>query len=146
MDVNDILGGTKLPPGLKFETVGTKYIVNITEDPKSVPVREFIKGKPADQLYFQGQKKVRQSDLNLQLPYEPIPAILVVGKLKDGTEVSIRFESEKLRALRKAVREGGQLVKGGMVAIEFTAEDDSGGGPFAKKLYEVQLKAPKSSD
>ena len=36
--------------------------------PKSVPVREFINGKPAERLYFQSQKKVRESELNLNLP------------------------------------------------------------------------------
>ncbi len=144
MDVNDILGGAKIPPQVKFNNVGDKHVVSVTEF-KPVPVREFVKGKPGDQLYFQGQKKVRQSDLNLQLPYEPIPCILVIGMLKDGTEVSIRFEGEKLRALRKAVREGGTLSVGGKVALEFTEEDDSGGAPYPKKLYKAQLQAPKNA-
>ena len=35
-DVDDILGGSATPPGVKFETVGTKHIVLITQPPKSV--------------------------------------------------------------------------------------------------------------
>lgn len=139
-DVDDILGGTKVPPGLKFETKGTKHVLLITEDPKSVAVREFVKGKPGERLYFQSQKKVRESELNLNLPYDPIPCILVVGQLKGGTEASIRLEGEKLKAARKAVRDGGKLVKGSMLAMEFYDEDDTGGGPFAKKLYQAQIK------
>ncbi len=143
MDVNDILGGKKTPPQVKFEKVGDKYVIAI-DSIASVPVKEFIQGKPGDQLYFQNRKKVRQSELNLQLPYDPIPCILVIGRLQDGSEVSVRLEGERLKATRKAVREGGQLVEGGKIAIEFSEEDSSGGAPFAKKLFTVQLKAPKN--
>lgn len=139
-DVDDILGGTKTPPGLKFETVGTKHILLITQAPKSVPVREFVAGKPGERLYFQSQKKVRESELNLNLPYDPIPAILVIGQTKDGAEASLRLEGEKLKAARKAVREGGKLVEGNMIAIEYTEDDPNSKGPFPKKLYAVQIK------
>lgn len=139
-DVDDILGGSKTPPGLKFETVGTKHILVVTETPKSVPVREFVNGVPSERLYFQSKKKVRESELNLQLPYDPIPAILVIGQTKDGKEVSLRLEGEKLKAARKAVREGGNLVTGAMVAIEYTGDDPNSKGPFPKKLYAVQIK------
>lgn len=139
-DVDDILGGSKTPPGLKFETVGTKHIIVVTEPPKSVPVREFVAGKPGERLYFQSQKKVRESDLNLNLPYDPIPAILVIGQLKDGTTVSLRLEGEKLKAARKAVREGGKLIESAMVAIEYHADDPDSKGPYPKKLYTVQIK------
>ena len=139
-DVDDILGGTKTPPGLKFETVGTKYILLITEPPKSVPVREFVNGKPGERLYFQSQKKVRESELNLNLPYDPIPAILVVGETKDGEARSLRLEGEKLKAARKAVREGGKLVEGNMIAMEYSADDPDSKGPFPKKLYTAQIK------
>lgn len=142
MDVNDILGGKKIPSQVKFETKGTKHIIAIDEV-KSVAVREFVKGKPGEQLYFQSKKKVRESELNLALPYEPIPCILVIGKVKDGTEVSLRLEGERLKAARQAVRDGGVLAVGGKIAIEFYDEDDSGNAPFPKKLYKVQLQAPK---
>lgn len=138
-DINEELGGRKTPPGVQFKTIGDKFIIKI-ETVRKVPVREFVKGKPQDQLYFQSQKKVRESELNLQLPYEPIPAYLVVGKLKDGTDVSLRLEGERLKATKKAIREGGRLVENGFIAIEFTSEDDSGGAPFPKKFFEVQLK------
>ncbi len=139
-DVDDILGGTATPPGLKFETVGTKHIILVTEQPKSVPVREFISGVPKERLYFQSQKKVRESELNLQLPYDPIPAILLIGQTKGGDAVSLRLEGEKLKAARKAVRAGGKLVEGCMFAIEYTADDPDSKGPFPKKLYEAQIK------
>jgi hypothetical protein len=139
-DVDDILGGSKTPPGLKFATVGTKHIIQVTEDPKSVPVREFVNGVPKERLYFQSQKKVRESELNLNLPYDPIPAILLIGKTKDGDEVSLRLEGEKLKAARKAVREGGKLVKGCMFAMEYHADDPDSKGPFPKKLYTAQIK------
>lgn len=138
--VDDILGGGSTPPGLKFETINTKHVFVVTEDPKSVPVREFVGGKPAERLYFQSKKKVRESDLNLQLPYDPIPCILVVGQLKDGTAVSLRLEAEKLKATRSAIRDGGRLVVGAMFAIEYYADDPESKGPYPKKLYRVQIK------
>lgn len=141
-DINDELGGTKTPPGVKFETIGTKHVLKV-DSVRKVAVREFVKGKPGDQLYFQNQKLVKQSDLELQLPYDPVPAWLVVGTTKDGEPASLRLEGERLKATKKAIREGGRLVSGGMIAIEFHAEDDSGNAPFPKKLYNVQLKAPK---
>lgn len=139
-DVDDILGGTKTPPGLKFETVGTKHILLITEPPKSVPVREFVNGKPGERLYFQSQKKVRESELNLNLPYDPIPAILVIGQDKQGNAASLRLEGEKLKAARKAVREGGKLVEGNLIAMEYSSDDPDSKGPFPKKLYTAQIK------
>jgi len=140
-DINDI-GGSSIPKGVKFETIGTEHKILI-DTVQKVPVREFIKGKPGDQLYFQNNKLVKQSDLVLQLPFEAVPAWLIVGKLKDGTPVSLRLESERLKATKKAIREGGKLVPGGVIAIKFTEEDDSGNAPFPKKLYEVRLQAPK---
>lgn len=139
-DVDDILGGTKTPPGLKFPTPGTKHIMLVTEPPKSVPVREFVNGKPGERLYFQSQKKVRESELNLNLPYDPIPAILLIGQTKNEEAVSLRLEGEKLKAARKAVREGGKLVEGCMFAMEYTADDPESKGPFPKKLYAAQIK------
>lgn len=139
-DVDDILGGSATPPGVKFESVGTKHIILITEAPKSVPVREFVNGAPKERLYFQSQKKVRESELNLQLPYDPIPAILVIGQNKAGDPVSMRLEGEKLKAVRKAVRAGGKLIEGSMLAMEYTADDPDSKGPFPKKLYEAQIK------
>lgn len=138
-DINDELGGRKTPPGLKFETVGDEYTV-LVEQVSKVAVREFVKGKPGEQLYFQGQKLVKESDLQLQLPFEVVPAWLVIGKLKDGTEVSLRLENERLKATKKAIREGGRLEAGGMINIKFSDEEDTGTA-FKKKLFEVKLKS-----
>ncbi len=138
-DINDELGGSQIPKSVKFESVGDKHVILVTSVRK-VPVREFVKGKPGEQLYFQSQKKVKESELNLQLPYEAIPAWLIIGELKDETPVSLRLEGDRLKATKKAIREGGRLEEGGMIAIEFYEEDDSGNAPFPKKLYKVQLK------
>lgn len=144
MDLDDILGGGKSAPSAKWPTVGTKVIGQITGEPKAMPVREFVKGKPGEQLFFQGKKVVRQSDLNLNLPYDPVPQVLIPITTQDGEELSLWMEGEKLKALKKAIREDGvPLKRGGMIAVEFHAEDDSGGAPYPKKLYRVQLKAPK---
>lgn len=140
-DINDELGGSATPPGVKFEKVGDKHVI-LVESVTKVAVREFVKGKPGDQLYFQSKKLVRESDLVLQLPFEAVPAWLVIGELKDGTKVSLRLENERLKATKKAIREGGRLAPGGMIAIEFSEEEDTG-APYPKKLYTVQLKGPK---
>ena len=143
MDLDDILGGTKAAPSPKFLEVGDKVVGIITGTPKAMPVREFVKGKPGDQLYFQGKKLVRQSDLNLQLPFDPVPQIMIPIKTQDGTELTLWMEGEKLKALRTAIREDGvRLAEGGMIAVEFSSEEDTG-APFKKKFYKVQLKAPK---
>jgi hypothetical protein len=142
-DINDELSGSKTPPSVKFEKVGDKHVI-LVASVRKVPVREFVKGKPGDQLYFQGQKLVRESDLVLQLPYEAVPAWLVVGELKDGTPVSLRLEGERLKATKKAIREGGRLEENGMIAIEFSEEEDTG-APYPKKKFVVQLKGAQAS-
>lgn len=142
-DINEEYGASKVPPSVKFEKVGDEYIIHI-ETVRKVPVREFVKGKPGDQLYFQSQKLVRESDLELQLPYEPVPAWLVVGKLKDKTPVSLRLEGERLKATKAAIREGGKLLPNGFIAIKFSEEEDTG-APYPKKKFVVQLKAPKGA-
>jgi hypothetical protein len=141
-DINDELSGSIVPKGVNFSTPGTKHVILIKSVAK-VAVREFVDGRPAEQLYFQNQKKVRQSELNLQLPYEPIPCWLVIGTLKDGKEVSLRLEGGKLKAAKAAIREGGRLVVNGMIAIEYSGDDPESKGNFPKKVYVVQLKAPK---
>lgn len=143
-DINDSGTSSNIPDGVKFETVGTEHKILI-ETVQKVPVREFIKGKPGDQLYFQNNKLTKQSDLVLQLPFEAVPAWLVVGKLKDGTPVSLRLEKDRLKATKAAIREGGKLLPGGVIAIKFTDEEDTG-SPYPKKLYEVRLQAPKTSE
>lgn len=144
MNLDDILGTKKSAPSPEFLTVGDKFIGVQIGEAKAMPVREFVKGKPGDQLYFQGKKVVRQSDLNLQLPFDPVPQVLVPVQDRDGNEWSLWYEGEKLKALKLAIRTSGvALGEGTMHAIEFSEEKDTG-APFPKKLYTVQLKAPKS--
>ena|SRR5688572_10288033 len=140
MDLDSILGGAKSAPSPKFATVGDKVVGQITGDPKAMPVREFVKGKPGEQLFFQGKKVVKQSDLNLQLPFDPVPQVMVPITTKDGVEYTLWMEGEKLKALKLAIRESGVALKvGNMIAVEFSEEVDTG-APFPKKHYKVQLK------
>ncbi|HEY6020850.1 MAG TPA: hypothetical protein VIY48_13410 [Candidatus Paceibacterota bacterium] len=141
MDLDDILGGKKSAPSPKFDKVGTKVVGQITEEPKAMPVYDFVKGKRGDQLYFQGKKLVRQSDLNMQLPFDPVPQVVIPITTKDGIEYTLWMEGEKLKALKQAIRESGvSLALGVLIAVEFFEEEDTG-APFPKKHYRVQLKA-----
>lgn len=142
-DINMLGTSSNIPDGLKFPSVGTKHIMTI-DSIQEVPVREFVGGRPAEQLYFQNQKPVRQSELNLQLPYQPIPAFLIIGRQKDGTEASLRLEGERLKAARKTIREKGiGLQAGGKIAIEYHMDDPNSKGQFPKKLFRVSIQAPK---
>lgn len=142
MNLDDILGGTKSAPAPKFDKVGDKVIGQITGEPKAMPVHEFVKGKRGEQLYFQNKKLVRQSDLNLQLPFDPVPQIMIPCTRKDGSEYTLWMEGAKLKALKAAIRESGvSLTLGVLIAVEFSEEEDTG-APFPKKHYKVQLKAP----
>ena len=144
MDLDDILGnGKKYPKNFKFVNVGDECTIQIEDDPKPMPVREFIKGKPGEQQFWQGNKVVLQSDLNMQLPFNPVAQVVVWGKAKDGSEYSLWLEGEKLKAVKAAIRETGErLAKGGMIRLVFAEEKDTG-APFPKKLYTAQLKSPK---
>lgn len=143
MDLDDIFGGGKSAPNFKFLKVGDKAVIQLDADAKAMPVREFVKGKPGEQLFFQGKKVVKQSDLNLQLPFNPVPQLLLTGKDRDGVEHSIWADGEKLKAIKAAVRETGiRPLAGVLVALEFTEEEDTG-APYPKKKYRAQLKAPK---
>lgn len=143
MDLDSILGGVKSAPSPKFLAVGDKVVGQITGDPKAMPVKEFVKGKPGEQLFFQGKKVVPQRDLNMQLPFDPVPQVMVPITTKEGVEYTLWMEGEKLKALKAAIRESGVALKvGNMIAVEFSEEVDTG-APFPKKHYKVQLKAPK---
>lgn len=142
MDLDDILGGgKKAPKSFPFDKVGDKVILQLTEDGKAMPVKEFIKGKPVgEQLFWQGKEIVKQSKLNLGLPFNPVPQILLIGKTKDGTEYSIWADGEKLKALKAAVRETGiRPVAGVLVAMELSEEEDTG-AKYPKKYFKAQLK------
>lgn len=141
LDLDGILGGGKSAPSPKFLTVGTKFVGQITGQAKAMPVREFVGGKPGEQLYFQGKKVVKQSDLNLQLPFDPVPQVMIPVTDRDGKEWTLWMDGEKLKALKLAIRTGGVGIdQGNMIAVEFSEEKDTG-APFPKKLYAVQLKA-----
>lgn len=145
LNLSDVLGGGKSAPSPKFTNVGDKFVGQITGEPKAMPVREFLKGKPGEQLFFQGQKVVKQSDLNLQLPFNPVPQVMVPVTDRNGTEWTLWLEGEKLKALKLAIKNDGVgLAQGNMIAVEFSEEKDTG-APFPKKLYKVQLKENPSA-
>lgn len=146
MDLESILGGSKkTPPNAKFPKVGTVVKIILTEDAEARAVREFTNGVPGEQLFFQGKKVVRQSDLNANLHFEPVPQILLVGKTQEGEEVSIWADGNKLKALRAACREAGYhaLKAGTGVAMEFSSEENPNNAPFPKKVYTAQVRPPK---
>lgn len=144
MSLDDIFGsGDKTPPNAKFPTIGTKVVISLTEDGKSMPVRKFVDGKPVgEQQFWQGKKVVDQSDLDLQLPFNPVPQLLLVGKTKDGVDTAIWADGDKLKALKTAVKETGvRPLAGTLVAMEYYADDPNGKGAFPKKMYRAQIKA-----
>jgi len=142
-DLDSMLGGGKTPPNAKFAKPGDKVIILLTEDGKVLPVKEFVNGKPTgEQMFWQGNKPTRQSQLNIQLPFNEMKQILLVGKTKEGEDVSIWAEGEKLKSLKAGVKESGVQPRAGvMVAMEYTGDDPNGKGAFPKKLYKTQLKA-----
>lgn len=143
-DIDDVLGGGEKLPSINsmLEKLGDKVIGQIISEPKVMQCREFVMGKPGEFLFFQGKKVVNQTDLNLQLPYEPVNQIVFDIQTKDGKRYTAWMDKEKLKALRAARKRGEVLAKGGMIAIEITEEKDSG-TRYPKKIYTVQLKAPK---
>lgn len=143
-DINDILGGGEKLPSINtlLKELGDKVVAQIMTDPKPLQCREFIMGKPGEPLFFQGKKVVTQSSLNLSLPYDKVIQWVFDVQTKDGKRYTAWMDKEKLKALRAAIKSGQRLVKGGMIAIEITELKDSGTS-FPKKLYTVQLKAPK---
>lgn len=143
-DIDDVLGGGEKLPSMNslLEKLGDKVVAQIISEPKVLQCREFVMGKPGEFLFFQGKKVVNQTDLNLQLPYEPVNQIVFDVQLKDGKRYTAWMDKEKLKALRAARKRGEVLAKGGMIAIEISEERDSG-TRYPKKIYTVQLKAPK---
>lgn len=144
MDIDDVLGGGESLPSINslLKEKGDKVVAQIISDPKVLQCREFVRGKPGEPIFFQGKKVVPQRDLNLALPYEPVPQVVFDVQTKDGTRYTAWMDKEKLKALRAARKRGEVLAKGGMIAVEIT-ELEENGTANPKKLYTVQLKAPK---
>jgi hypothetical protein len=144
MDIDDVLGTGESLPSITtlLINLGDKVVGQIISDPKVLQCKEFIRGKPGEFIFFQGKKIVPQRDLNLQLPYEPVPQVVFDIQTKDGKRYTAWMDKEKLKALRAARKRGEVLAKGGMIAIEITElVENNTANP--KKVYTVQLKAPK---
>ena len=146
-DINEELGGGEKLPSINgmLEKLGDKVVAQIISDPKKLQCREFVMGKPGEPIFFQGKKVVKQSDLNTSLPYDPVVQWVFDVQMKDGKRYTAWMDKEKLKALKAAIKAGGRCVKGGMIAIEITEEKDSG-TRYPKKIYTVQLKAPKTEE
>lgn len=143
-DINEALsGGEKLPSiNSLLNELGDKVIGQIMTEPKAIQCRNFVGGSPNELLFFQGKKVVAQSDLDKSLPFDPVMQWVFDIQTKEGKRYTAWMDKGKLKALKKAIREGGRCVKGGMIAIEIT-ELIPNATSNPKKIFTVQLKAPR---
>lgn len=143
-DIDDFFGSSEKLPGIAklFNEVGDEIKAQITSDPKVLQQREFVGGRPGENLFFQGKRVVRQSDLNLQLPYDPVNQVVFDVTLQGGERRTAWMSKDLLRALKAAARKDGQPRKGGMIRIKLI-ELKENGTANPKKIYEVALKQPK---
>lgn len=142
-DLDDLLGTAKAPKQPKLNDVGDTYIGRVVGDPKVMPVKQFVKGVPGETLFWQNRKPVVQSQLDKNLPYEPMKQIWVKTVDQQGDEYSIYFEGDKLKKLRAYLRENPdeRLADGSMVKLWVDDKDETFNIP--KKLWGVVVKAPK---
>jgi len=146
-DINEKYGKKeKLPNwGTLFNNKGDKSVAQIVSEPTEMPCRAFSGGMPGEALFFQNNKPVSQSALNLSLPHDPITQFVFDVQTKDGTRYTAWMDKYKKKALIAAIKSGTPCLKGGMIAMELT-ELVNVGTAAPRKLYEVQLKAPKSAE
>lgn len=131
--------------GTLFNNKGDKSVAQIMTDPTELPCHAFANGQRGEALFFQNNKPVPQSALNLSLPHEAITQFVFDVQLKDGTRYTAWMDKYKRKALIAAIRSGTPCLKGGMIAMELT-ELVNVGTAAPRKLYEVQLKAPKVAE
>lgn len=131
--------------GALFNKVGDKSIAQIVTDPVEMPCHAFVAGQKGEALFFQNNRPVPQSALNLSMPHEPITQWVFDVQLKDGTRYTAWMDKYKKKALIAAIRSGQPCLKGGMIAMELT-ELVEVGTTVPRKLYEIQLKTPKGGE
>lgn len=146
-DINEKYAPKEKLPNIStlLKSVGDKVIGQIVTEAAELQCHEFVGGKPGEAQFFQNKKVVTQSNLNPTLPYEPVTQWVFDIQTKDGKRYTAWMDKNKKKALIAAIKSGQRLVKGGMIAIEVSEEQDSG-TPFPRKLYSVQLKAPKGDE
>lgn len=131
-------GGKKYPEAFKWVTIGDKVVGEVFEAPEKKPVYEFVgKGKQGEQLFFQNSKRVKQSELVLGLPFEPVPQLVIQVRTKEGKEYTLWVKGKMFKELRAAVQAAGAFRIGSKVAIEFTGVDTARSN---EKQYRVQVK------
>lgn len=143
-DIDDILGGGKSAPSLNLDTEGQEVKFMVTGKPRSSQERKFVgKGKIGPLMFWQANKPTEEGNLNPQLPYQPMKQIITPVRLQDGTDATIYWSGEKLKALKKNIRETGErLAEGSMGKLKLSELKDTGGAQ-PKKLYEAVIKSPK---
>lgn len=144
-DINERYAAREKLPNITklLKEVGDKVVGQIMTEAQELPVHNFVRSQRGEQLFWQNKQIVKQSALDLSLPHDPITQWVFDIQTKDGTRYTAWMDKNKKKALIEAIKSGQPLLKGGMIAIELTALEDSG-TDFPRKLYKVQLKPPKS--
>lgn len=142
-DLDDLLGTAKAAPQPKLTDKGDTFVGRVNGEPKVIPVKEFVKGKPGDQLFWQKNKPTRASDLDRDLPFEPMKQIRVPVVDQNGDEFTIYLEGHKLKMAKQYLREHPEerLTEGSMIKVWIDDLDTSYSIP--KKIWGVVIKAPK---
>lgn len=143
-DVDSLLYGGKSAPALNLTEDGESVTFRVTGNPRSSQERKFVgKGKIGPLLFWQKNKITTEEDLNQNLPFQPVMQIITPVVTKDGVEATIYWGGEKLKVLKKFLRENPdvRLVEGVVGKLTMTEEDT--GAPQPKKRYDVVLKAAK---
>lgn len=143
-ELDELLGGgRKAAPQPKLTEKGDTFVGRVTGDPRVMNVREFIKGKPGDNLYWQKKKPTRESDLDRNLPFEPMKQIVVPVEDQNGNEFTIYLEGDKLKKAKAYLRENPdeRLAEGSMIKVWIDDLDETYNIP--KKIWGVVIKAPK---
>lgn len=143
-DVNDLLYGQKAAPALTLKEDGETVTFKVIGKPRSSQERKFVKkGVVGPLLFWQKNKPTTEDELNPNLPHQPMMQVVTPVQLKDGSEATIYWGGEKLKALKKYLRENPQerLDVGSMGKLTMREEDT--GAPQPKKKYDAVIKAPK---
>lgn len=146
-DINDKYAPKEKLPNIStlLKEVGDKVVGQIMTDATEVQCHEFVGGKLGEAQFFQNKRVVTQSQLNENLPYDKVTQWVFDIQTKDGKRYTAWMDKNKKKALISAIKSGQRLTKGGMIAIEVASLEDVGTA-FPRKLYTVQLKAPKVAE
>lgn len=146
-DINERFAPKEKLPNITslLKNQGDKVVGQIITDAQEVACHEFLGGRRGEAQYFQAGKVVLESALDKALPFNAVTQWVFDIQLKDGTRYTAWMDKQKKKALISAIKSGQKFAKGGMIAIEVSALEDSGTA-IPRKLYTVQLKGPKGSE